>query len=75
MAVILAFRTSTPVIHIDGADQLWTAWIERCPIAMLTVRSFDSADLAVAYARNLKRNHGWSISLAPDCGVIADGAA
>ena len=77
MADILAFRTSTPTIYIDGADEGlirgWYVNVRPCPPSHPPLEKFESSAEVLNRALTLNREHGWTIQIASDCPL--DGAA
>lgn len=69
MADIIAFRTSTPVIHIDGSGNNYFVNVRPCPPSMPSLRHFKSGDEAFKRATQLQQQHGWRIEVACDCGL------
>ena len=69
MGDIIAFRTSTPTIYIDGTDDHWWLSVRPCPVNMPTLRSFGSGSEAINHGMALQRVYGWRLEVACDCGL------
>lgn len=73
MGDIIAFRTSTPTIYVDGSDAgAFTGWfvnVRPCPVNMPTLRHFDNGSDALDHALALQRAYGWGLEVACDCGL------
>jgi hypothetical protein len=75
MGEIIAFRTSTPVITLDGAPSRgFFLAVRPCPPEVASVEHFRDARAAFDRATDLQREHGWRIDFACELGGF-DGAA
>jgi hypothetical protein len=63
MGEILVFRSSAPVIYIDGADRSWYLNVRPCPVGMPTLLHFDSYSKALSRAVEFQNAHGWTIEI------------
>ena len=75
MAEILAFRSSTPVIHVDGSHKHgYFVNVRPCPEGVPSLKHFVRGDRAFDYAWELQRAHGWSVNVVGELSGL-DGAA
>lgn len=76
MGDILPLRLR-PVIRVDRFGGLWGVSVRPCPDDLPSLKGFDTAQEAAAYATGLKAQYGWRIR--PEkfdlSGDILDGAA
>lgn len=72
MSEILAFRSSTPVIYVDGALGTYYVNVRPCPPFLPSLESFPDGQAALVRASRLSNQHGWRVAVICD---EADGAA
>ncbi len=65
MANVLAFRSTTPTIYVDGSDDCWWLNVRPCPPCIATLTRFRSRKAALSRAIDLQNEFGWTIDL-PD---------